>query len=40
MLDASLKRVALSLEKDHAILHEIAVQKHAEKNASFGLGPE
>ena len=39
MSDAGLKKIALSLEKDHAVLPEIAEQDHAKKNASCGLGP-
>jgi len=29
MSDAGLKKIVLSLEEDHAVLPEIAVQKHA-----------
>ena len=39
MPDASLKRMVLSLEEDHAVLPEISVQENAEKNASCALGP-
>ena len=38
--DVGLNRFALSLEEDHAILPEIAVQEHAKNNASSSLGPE
>ena len=38
MSNAGLKKIALSLEEDHAVLPEIAVQEHAKKNASCGLG--
>ena len=31
--------ILLSLEEEHAVLPEIAVQEHAKKNASCGLGP-
>ena len=40
MSDVSLKKIVLSLEEDHAILPEIAVQEHAKKNASCGTSPE
>ena len=39
MSDAGLKKIVLSLEEDYAVLPEIAVQEHAKRNASFGLGP-
>ena len=39
MSDASLKKIALSLEENHAVLPEIAVQEHAKKIANCGLGP-
>ena len=37
--DVGLKRIVLSIEEGHAIFPEIAVQEHAKKNASCGLGP-
>ena len=39
MSDAGLKKIVLSLEEDLAALPEIAVQEHAKKSASCGLGP-
>ena len=38
MSDVGLKKIVLSLEEEHAVLPEIAVQEHAKKNASCGLG--
>ena len=38
MSDAGLKRIVLILEEEHAVFPEIAVQEHAKKNASCGLG--
>ena len=38
MSDAGLKKIVFSMEEDHAVLPEIAVQEHAKKNVSCGLG--
>ena len=36
---ATLKEIAPSLEEDHAVLPEIAVQEHAKESTSCGLDP-